>query len=66
MVTLIPGKRYKAWYNTAVYKVNIQGWREEPVDVVVEAISAKRAKVISVEAEKYTGSKRQYYNPYSI
>ncbi len=63
---LIPGKRYRARYETSVYKPNIDGWRQESVDVIVEAISAKRVRVIDCEGGKYSGSKRQYYNPDGI
>ena len=63
---LIPGKKYRACYDTSVYKAKINGWRQESVKVVVEAISAKRVKVIDCEGGKYSGSKRQYYNPDGI
>lgn len=66
MTDLIPGQRYSAHYYTSVYKVNLGGWREERVDVIVEAISAKRVKVLDCEGGKYRGSKRQQYNPDGI
>lgn len=66
MTDLIPGRKYSAHYYTSVYKANIGGWREECVNVIVEAISAKRVKVIDCEGGKYSGSKRQYYNPDGI
>ena len=66
MTDLIPGKKYRARYDTSVFKAKINGWRQESVDVIVEAISAKRVKVIDCEGGKYYGSKRQYYNPDGI
>lgn len=66
MADLVPGQKYSAHYYTSVYKPNIGGWREERVNVIVEAISAKRVKVIDCEGGKYSGSKRQHYNPDGI
>lgn len=66
MADLIPGQQYSAHYYTSVYKPRIDGWREERVDVIVEAISAKRVRVLDCEGGKYHGSKRQQYNPDGI